>query len=49
MHIEQDASSNVVKVNKSDPDEIICDPALRRQISSYALEVQDQMRRAYIN
>jgi hypothetical protein len=47
MHIEQDASSNVVKVNN--PDEIVCDPALRRQISSYALEVQDQMRRAYIN
>ena len=30
------------------PDEIVCDPALRRQIASYAPDFQDQVRRAYI-
>ena len=31
-----------------DPAEILCDPALRKQISEYPPEVQDQVRRAYI-
>jgi hypothetical protein len=30
------------------PDEIICDPALRKKIYEYAIEIQDQVRRAYI-
>jgi len=31
-----------------DPNEILCDPALRKQIYEYAPEIQDQVRRAYI-
>jgi len=31
-----------------DPNEIVCDPALRKQIYEYAPEIQDQVRRAYI-
>ena len=34
--------------NEFNPDEIVCDPALRRQIASYAPDFQDQVRRAYI-
>ena len=30
------------------PDEIVCDPALRRQINDYHPDVQDQVRRAYL-
>ena len=31
-----------------DPNEIVCDLALRKQIYEYAPEIQDQVRRAYI-
>jgi hypothetical protein len=30
------------------PDDIVCDPALRKQISDYHPSVQDQVRRAYL-
>ena len=30
------------------PDEIVCDPAIRKQIDDYHPDVQDQVRRAYI-
>jgi hypothetical protein len=48
VQIEQDSSINVVNLNEFNPNDIVCDPALRRQISSYAPDIQDQMRRAYI-
>src|SRR4051812_24930737 len=30
------------------PDDIVCDPALRQQINEYHPDVQDQVRRAYL-
>jgi hypothetical protein len=44
-NMQQDPSPNV---NEFNPDDIVCDPALRRQIASYSPAVQDQVRRAYI-
>ena len=34
--------------NVFNPDEIVCDPALRKQISEYHPDVQDQVKRAYL-
>ena len=35
-------------ITEFDPNEILCDPALRKQIYEYAPEIQEQVRRAYI-
>jgi hypothetical protein len=34
--------------NVFNPDEIVCDPALRKQINEYHPDVQDQVKRAYL-
>ena len=36
-------------VAEFNPNEILCDPSLRKQIYEYAPEIQDQVRRAYIS
>jgi hypothetical protein len=45
---EQEPPVHVANNNDFDPAEILCDPALRKQVAEYAPEVQDQVRRAYI-
>jgi hypothetical protein len=46
---QQQPEPNIGNVTSEfDPNEILCDPALRKQISEYAPEIQDQVRRAYI-
>lgn len=45
---EEEPPVHVANNNDFDPTEILCDPALRKQIAEYAPEVQDQVRRAYI-
>ncbi|XP_058774666.1 uncharacterized protein LOC131648942 [Vicia villosa] len=35
-------------VNEFNPNEIVCDPGRKKQISEYAPDIQDQVRRAYI-
>jgi hypothetical protein len=35
-------------VTEFNPDDFLCDPALRKKINEYAPEIQDQVRRAYI-
>ena len=43
---------NVVNVEAEEhvfnPDEIVCDPALRKQINEYHPNLQDQVKRAYL-
>ncbi|XP_058726897.1 uncharacterized protein LOC131598298 [Vicia villosa] len=34
--------------NEFNPNEIVCDPGCRKQIHEYALDIQDQVRKAYI-
>jgi hypothetical protein len=34
--------------NVFNPDEIVCDPALRKQINEYRPDVQDQVKMAYL-
>jgi len=41
-------TSNVSVINEFNPDEIIRDPALRKQIDEYSPDIQAQVRRAYI-
>ena len=45
---EQEPPVHVANNNDFDSAEILCDPALRKQIAEYPPEVQDQVRRAYI-
>ena len=35
-------------VHEFNPDEIVCDPTLRKQINEYHPDVQDQVKRAYL-
>ena len=42
----EEPSSNVA--NEFNPNEIVCDPSRRKQIHTYAQDIQDQVRRAYI-
>ena len=44
----QSNSGNSVPVHEFNPNEIISDPALRKQIEEYDPKIQDQVRRAYI-
>lgn len=45
---EQNMANDEEEGDVFNPDEIVCDPALRKQIDDYHPDVQDQVRRAYI-